>query len=481
MKNALVYICSLLVLNVCSLAEEEPRLDAPERVKPQPDEPRVPGIETFSETPVLPPAAQEKLNSETRFGNITVTGSRQVVRGSIASIIDNIRVELNKLTEQTSRKLKIPITVSLYGKEGDKERKRSIASEIVELEGEYQLRLHIHLANGIDLKKLRYHAMELLLYERGLSEGQEVVEGEKILVKPWLILGMLEAIDIKAGKADKKIYQAQLSHLEILSIEKVFDTSESEWQQLEGRQPLAFQGIAGALISALLRQPDADGKANMAGFLAAVATNKGEMENLMRQHFPGMNQSKNSLTKWVILELAELGTAKISDTYSILETETLLENILQLRYSDDQGDPVTVSINDYKAIIELEPKLRVRAIATLRAELIRLSYRCFPLYRPLLVEYESILTEIIAGEDKKLSTRLKNLSDTRKRFVSAGERVRDYLDWYYITQSNEVSGDFKAYMSLSEALQKEAENPDEKDSIQNYLDNVQAIFTGASR
>ncbi len=472
MRKFLSYTSYLLILPTLTLAEEEePRLDAPGETPPlvQPIEP---------ETPPQEALAQELENKqklgETRYGKVTVIGSKQVIRGGIASIVEEIREDMNKLVGQAGRNLKIPMIIHLYGKEGDAERKRSVISKIAQVEGEYQLSLQIHLAKGVDLKKLRYHVMELLLYERGLSEGQKVAPGERLLVKPWLIVGMLEALDIKADNADKGVYKAQLPYFKILPLDQVLSATESKWRAMEGRQPLAFRAISGALVSALLRQPD--GRPNMAKYLVAVATYKGEMENLMRLHFPGMNHSKNSLNKWVDLEMAELGTQRTSDVFSILETDKRLENSLTLNYSDENKVMITVGIDDYQKILKLEPAERFSAVARAKAEIGRLSYRCFPVYRPLLVEYEAILTEVITGKDKGITTRLKNLKDSRSKYISAGKRVRDYLDWYYITQSNEVSGNFKAYMELLETIEKEKSYPDKKDSIQRYLDSVQEIF-----
>ena len=476
MRKLLAYVLSLSALHTWVLAEEdEPRLDAPGD-SPQPEQPVVP--ETPREAPEQVPEAVKK-EGETRYGQITVIGSRQVVRGGIASMVEAVRVDMNKLVSQAGRKLKIPLTIRLYGKAGDEELKQSIVSKITNIAGEYQLSLHVHLAKGVDVKRLRYHVMELLLYERGLGEGQEISSDERVLVPPWLIIGMLESLDIRAGKADKSIYQAQLPYFEILPLEKALSASESQWRAMEGRQPLAFRAISGALVSALLRQPD--GRPSMAQYLAAVATHKGEMENLMRQHFPSMNSSKNSLTKWVDLEMAELGTKQTSDAFSILETEERLESILKLRYNDENKVAVTVGMDGYQKILELEPPERITAVAGARAELERLSYRCFPVYRPLLAEYEMILREVIVGKDKGIETRLKNLQDSRKTYHSVGVRVRDYLDWYYINQSNEVSGDFKAYMDLCKALEEEKGQPNSDIAVGTYLDKVEEIFSGSSR
>jgi len=473
-KKIPICLCCVLSLSLCLQAEDEPRLDAPDRNSDEPAQPAVLVEEVVPETPVMPQEAEPEASNETRFGKITVTGSRQVVRGSIASIVEKLRVGVNKLVGDSTKELKIPIIIHLYGKQGDEEQARSIVPEIVQIEGAYQLRLHIHLARGLDLKKLNYHAMELLLYERGLRNRKQVVDGERLVVKPWIITGVLEALDIKRGTEDKQIYQTEASHLDILSVDNVLVSNKLQRQAMEGRQPVAFQAISGALVSALLRQPN--GQEGMHNFLAEVATNKGEIENLMRQHFPGMNLSKNSLSKWVNLELAELGTAAVTEVHSILETESRIDDILQFNYHDEAENSVVVGISEYQEIMKLDSKARNSAVLAPRAELSRLSYRCFPVYRPLLVEYQTILTEIAVGKGKDIDVRLKNLNDSRQQYKKAGERARDYLDWYYITQSDDVSGGFKEYMDLSQSLKEEAEDPSKKDALDRYLDTVQAMF-----
>ena len=466
-----ICLCCALSLSLWSQAEDEPRLDAPDR-----NVPTQPEVLVEEVVPEIPAIAQEaEVSNETRFGKITVTGSRQVVRGSIASIVEKLRVGVNKLVGDSSKELKTPIIINLYGKQGDEEQERSVVSEIVQIGGAYQLRLHIHLAKGLDLKKINYHAMELLLYERGLRDRSKLIDDERLVVKPWIITGVLEALDIKGGTADKQIYRTKVSHLDILSVDDVLAANKVQRQAMDGRKPVAFQAISGALVNALLRQPS--GQEGMEGFLSEVATNKGEIENLLRQHFPGMNLSKNSLAKWVNLELAELGTAAVTDVYSILETESRIDDILQFSYHDEAENTVVVGISEYQELMQLKPKQRVSTVLAPRAELSRLSYRCFPVYRPLLVEYQTILTEIATGKGENIDVRLKNLNDSRQQYIKAGERARDYLDWYYITQSDDVSGGFKEYMDLSKALKEEAEDPNKKDTVDRYLDTVQALFS----
>lgn len=410
----------------------------------------------------------------TKFDGFIVVGSNQVIRGGLASVADKMRSGLAAISGDPGRENALPIIIQLYGAEGDDEHKRSVVSQIEQLQGKYHLKLHIHLAKGVDHDLLRYHLMEMLLYERGLGAGQQVVEGEHVQVKPWLVLGLLEALDVKSGQVDRKIYQVDMPYFEVLPVQKVFDSSEVDWRALDGRRPIAFRAISGAMVNALLRQPG--GRRGMGEYLADVATFKGEEENLMRKHFPSMNKSRNSLEKWVDLEMAELGTAKVTQVYSLLETENRLESVLRLRYRDEEQAAVSVGIDGYQEILELEKPDRVAAVAGASAELERLSYRCFPSYRPLIAEYEMILRELIVGEDEGIQVRLNKLGDVRMKSLEIGKRSRDYLDWFYITQSNEVSGDFKHYRELSEAVRKESLKTRADDATQTYLEKVQKMY-----
>lgn len=419
-------------------------------------------------------AEVSKKEAVTKFEGFFVVGSDQRTRGGIASVAEQMRADLADLTGEKGRRIKLPIVIQLYGEEGDKVQKRSVISRIDQIEGRYQLKIHIHLAKGVDRELLRYHLMKMLLCERGLSAGQVVDNGELVVIKPWLIVGLLESIDIKRGHVNRKIYQMEMPYFEILPLQKVFDVTETEWKSLDGRRPMAFHAISGAMVNALLRQPG--GRRAMGAYLADVATFKGEEENLMRKHFPSMNKSQNSLGKWVDLEMAELGTAVVSQVYSLLETEKRLESVLRLRYRDAEQAAVSVGVDGYREILKLELAERVEAVAGASSELERLSYRCFPTYRPLITEYEIILREIVVGKDKDIQVRVSNLSNVRLRYKEAGMRVRDYMDWFYITRSNEVSGDFKQYRELSEALKRESMKPRSDDSTQTYLDDIQKMY-----
>ena len=90
-------------------------------------------------TEVDPVADVPAKDAVTTFGGFTVVGSSQSIRGGIASLAEKMRSELAAITGEKGRKLKLPIIIDLYGEQGDKERKRSVVSELEQLHGLYQL------------------------------------------------------------------------------------------------------------------------------------------------------------------------------------------------------------------------------------------------------------------------------------------------------------------------------------------------------
>ncbi|MGB0775277.1 MAG: hypothetical protein ACPG32_14550 [Akkermansiaceae bacterium] len=439
---------------------------------------QAPAERTTNQPAAKAPAIEKE--EETLFRGFIVRGSRLQVRGSIASQAETLRAELAKLLgDDKEAELKLPFIIQLHGAAGDKEQKRSIVSKLEYVNGKYHMVLHVHLAKAPDDALLRYHLMELLLYERGLRDVKTAEEDERFLVRPWLVIGMLESIDLARLRADRRLYREGMNHLNTMPLRELFDTTELKWRGLIGKKPLAFKAVSGALVSALLRQPD--GKEGMTGYLRQAANFKGEQENLLRKHFPGMNKSATSLDKWVKLELAELSTARTSESLTIIETDKRLTSLLKIRYKDAEGKAVTTELANYPAIMKLKPAERFQAVAGTRAELERLSYRSFPTYRPLIVEYEMILRSIIIGKEKDIPIKLKNLSDTRAKFLAAANRVRDYLDWYYITQSDEVGGTFKQYMELVQAMEKEKKRVNPDDAISTYLKEMEKFYMSIAK
>jgi hypothetical protein len=224
---------------------------------------------------------------------------------------------------------------------------------------------------------------------------------------------------------------------------------------------------------ALLEQPQ--GKEGFRSFLTGVAAYEGEMPGLLRRHFPELNLSETSLAKWWALQLAAKGgTNLLTDILTIHQTESALAEALHLHFRTAEGIVQQQELTAWPELAVIKEAERLAAVRLAQDALVRLSYRCFPSYRPLLTEYQSALDAIAKNKTKDIPKRLAALQETRATMLARATRAHDYLDWFEITRARETSGAFDDYLRLKERLKA---NPHHrKDDLSEYLDRMDRIF-----
>jgi len=261
----------------------------------------------------------------------------------------------------------------------------------------------------------------------------------------------------------------------------MLSVTRAQHGQMDEASSVAFRVSAGALVMALLEQPQ--GRKAFREFLDEAAAFQGEMPLLLRRHFPELNLSPNSLSKWWALQLAHQGGLNLlTDVMSISETEEQLARslFLELPGADGDGqDVVRLAIDQWRELEKLKPEQRTAAVRPAQAALVHLSYRCFPSYRPLLVEYQKQLIRLAQGDDKVVGEALDELAEARRIMNEKSGRGRDYLDWFEITTARETSGVFDDYLRLKQQLkQREGRR---NDPVSEYLDRMERVFEpGAS-
>jgi hypothetical protein len=224
---------------------------------------------------------------------------------------------------------------------------------------------------------------------------------------------------------------------------------------------------------ALLEQPQ--GREGFRSFLTEVAGYEGEMPGLLRKHFPELNLSETSLAKWWALQLAAKGTVNLlTDIFTIQQTETALAEALRLHFRNEEGIFQQKELAAWPELAALKEPERIAAVRPAEDALVRLSYRCFPSFRPVLSEYQLILNAIAKNKTADVASRLASLEETRVTMLARSARARDYLDWFEITRARETSGAFDDYLRLKERLKAAPRH--RKDPPSEYLDRMDRIF-----
>jgi len=504
MSHRSIRLSLLLAASVRVLAAQEPPVppiaaeDPPPAAVPVDEEPP-PAAIPVDEGPVIiapggnvpQPAPEERAVSLS--GMFRVSGGDAKQRGSVALLLEQTKnafeglLRDNELKPDERKKdddswrigpkgqlepFKIPVDVVL----SDKPLSRNVIYQVIVTPNAYFLRIRIHLARGIDHELLERAALNMLLYERALRnmKPEDDDENPVPVVRPWLVEGLVEAERWRTNRADRRIYEGVFRQGGGFTPDEIFELPDANFRRLDGASKLSFRALSGALVMALLDQPD--GRGGFRSFCGEAALFSGEMPVLLRKHFPQLNLSGNSLAKWWALKLAQIVQPPLTEVISVANTELALDDALQFHIRDANDNPITRGLDGWQELAALKEPERVEATRHADEALIRLSYRCFPSYRALLAEYQGVLRDLVAGKSGgKIAKRLEELAAQRKIRVERSLRARDYLDFIEISQARELSGEFDDYVRLKEELELRP-RPQRHDRLTGALDVMDKAY-----
>ena len=430
-----------------------------------------------------PPAAM-KLGGPDRAVSSTqqfrVIGGEASDRGNIAMLAEEAKDELLRLTGEqvvtTDQRpeWKVPVDIVLHGKSGDPMPSRTLAMQILVSEVSYTVKLDVHLSRGIEPERFKSATTGALIYERALRDRSVNEEDTRFLVPPWLVDGLREATAWRLNQSDRRLYEALFKTGGLFKIDDLFSVDTGGFEDMDGAMRAAFRVSSGALVMALLEQPQ--GKEGFRAFLKDIAAFQGETPALLRKHFPELNLSETSLSKWWALQLANIGGQNLAtDILTVARTDATLSEGLRLNFRNPEGILQQKEIAAWPEIAALPEPERLKSVQLAQDALVRLSYRCFPSYRPIIAEYQIALGSIAKNKTQDLAAKLTDLETRRTTMNAKAQRARDYLDWFEITRARQTSGAFDDYMRLKDRLKA---NPRRRtDDLSKYLDRMDAIFS----
>jgi hypothetical protein len=445
-----------LLLTALTSAEEAPR-----------------AIRIIEAPPSLQVGGEDRVTSRTM--QFRISGGAPQDRAAIAQLAEEAKDELLRLTEEKDA-WKIPVSVVLHGKSGDPMPLRTSALQLLVSEAGYELRLDTHLSRGIEHERFKHAVTSAMVYERALRDRPAQESETPFFVPPWLVDGLREATAWQSNQSDRRLYEALFKTGGLFKLDDVFAVTAPGHEEMDAAMRAAFRVSSGALVMALLQQPQ--GKEGFRKFLTETAAFEGETPSLLRKHFPELNLSETSLSKWWALQLAQIGGQNLAtDVLTVAKTETALEEALRLNFRTPEGIIQQKELSTWPEVLTLPELERISAVRSAEDALVRLSFRSFPSYRPILAEYQMILNSIARNKIQDVEAKLAALAESRATMTAKAQRAADYLDWFEITRARETSGVFDDYMRLKERLKS---NPHRRtDNLSKYLDRMDAIFSRA--
>ena len=142
------------------------------------------------------------------------------------------------------------------------------------------------------------------------------------------------------------------------------------------------------------------------------------------------------------------------------------------KVAPEDADFIRADISEYRQFID-HPG-RADLLDDIEVKLLHLSYRAFPLHRPMIQDYQMILALLAKGKTSGIDEKLASLSAARAELAGLAGQATDYINWYEATQVERRSGAFTDYKRAFEDLHRPL--PPRRDRLSKYLDQLDKEF-----
>ena len=230
-----------------------------------------------------------------------------------------------------------------------------------------------------------------------------------------------------------------------------------------------YRAYAAALVSTLTAT--AEGQRRLAKFVSNLPHAGNDPMADLQAHFPSLGGDAENIHKHWSLAVSRLASREHYRLLSSEESERELAKLLRVELPEG-GKPVTYSLEEYPNFVRA--KGAAAALKALRHDLLVLSGRANPLYRPIISEYEKLARQLARKKTAKMTQRLAELRATREHLMRRMNAIADYLNWFEATQARTSSGAFHDYMKAAElAAERDYRR---RDAISVYLDALESQF-----
>ena len=393
----------------------------------------------------------------------------------------------------------VPIAIELWGKASDV----FIGSDVInslELRDDNRVvaKISVHLHDEFKERRFRLAVIRALLGDLMLApygDDPSMLEGRDLSAPEWLVYGFDLYMEHREGGLPSAHFKGILQSGQMLKPKELFKLMDPE--SLDPVSFRVFRSSAGAMVAALLDQPEGDyALRSLLGDLPLSAARP--MSALLRQHFPAFREMDQGIDKWWALQVASFGQQQSFEFMSWDETEHWLSQALMVRWEAEEASPVTESKSgflnrfkkspktssegapSYEGSIEQFPEFIKRDGAVQKMDhcyrqLQALKRTGFPLYRPVIDRYCVLIEKLANEKTEGLSVEFKSLFELRATIRNTMVQTSDYLNFFEATRAPQRSKAFDDYSKMRRKLE-EKPLPRRNDRITRYLDYLEPEF-----
>lgn len=329
-----------------------------------------------------------------------------------------------------------------------------------------KIQLDLTISGAATAPALERELLRAILLERMYRDQPDTAAGTHYVEPPdWLLDGTLAL----TRDADSAASNGGLASV-------IATTAPMPLQAFLQQQPALldapsralYQAYSAAVLSMLIES--AAGPTRLQKFITGLRGDSKDSITSLRSHFPALGNTAEEVEKnWAAAVVRFAGRER----YRMLgceETERRLAQALKVEIQKPGQPSAVYALDEFPMF--LRERGATAGLKRLTEELLLLSGRANPLYRPVIGEYQQITSSIVRHKTKRLPERLAELRETREQIGRRMTAIEDYMNWFEATQARATSGAFSDYMKAAEtAAQRE---PRRRDPLSVYLDALEA-------
>lgn len=360
---------------------------------------------------------------------------------------------------------KAPIVINVQRQDPTEPRAPISRVQMIELDQGFKVELDIRIGQDPHDFHFQEQLVKAILLELAYRNRPPVKGGTEYTEPPdWMVEGILQVLQTRGNGIDPEIFKALIDTNRLMPLRQFIAQRNVD---LDSASEALFKAYSLCLVTLL--NETSNGPYHLAQFLRTLPESKGDAVADLTKAFPDLGKSEQTMEKWWALSIARLATEGRYLGLTLAETEERLSGLLQLKLAAPDGTSKSVELAQAKDWIK--EKAAQPALIALCGKLFELSTIANPLLRPILLDYQSVVTDLSRGKLRGTPERLGKLSKRRSEVLKWMNDIEDTMNWFEATQMKVKSNVFDPYLRKSKEWEKQA--PPRTDEISRALDAME--------
>jgi hypothetical protein len=388
------------------------------------------------------------------------------LRQRVATFAEEVKADLAQLlaADRSGDRWKTPIVITLARAGTLDAGGPSVALRPLQSDFGFKIEIHVQIGDDPAAVFLQKQILRALLL--GYSYGSAGIRRDESFVEApwWVIEGALQIFQRRELGMDATLFKQLLAAGQLPPIADFLAGKPAEL----GPAALATdRACALALIELLVEQPG--GRDGLSRLIRDWPRSPRDPIAALAAAFPQLGGA-SGLQRWWTLSLARLAAADRHEGLSIGETDRELTALIRLTLTlDKSGQRRGYRLEEYRDF--LKHRASRDALLARQSALVALSARANALFRPVIAEYEQIVTLLARGKTRGLEKRIAAAEALRAAVVQRLSDIEDYLNWFEATQLGARSDTFDSYLQTAQEVAARERRSTE--AITRYLDQIE--------